>query len=520
MLLMLLKMSFSGGILILLIIVLRSLAINKLPKKLFVLLWDIVLLRLLIPVDLPFRHGIASPVVKMAGDGIATLTTASSHLPQGKMGEFIPDLERAGNIVRIDWALLLWLAGAIILFAIFGVLYVRERQRLREALPISKEVEADLRLLAGLPNRIRLLVSDRISTPLAFGILSAKIILPKALKTTDTMQLKYVLTHEIIHIKRADNLWKNIMLLVLCIHWFHPLVWAMYVLFHRDIELSCDEKVISLFGENAKKEYAMALVYLAEKQCRPSLFSNGFGKNAIQERIVAIMNFKKATTLSIGCAVLLVGAATTVFAQNDLQFNMGNYISEDICTEGTVANANAVRIVANSEYFTEYEKYGLSYDSTKNYLMYEGNVVGYFKDETAANVYTRVLDDVGTVGILVSRDSEYHITGLEKVAIPQETGNILEGKNDMEPHNALACEQSGGDASELLMGYEKYGLSYASSNDSWQYSGMEVAGLIDDDKIYVNGYSDSKNAVFLQILGNKVEQISEKQFNKLLTERY
>lgn len=328
---MLLKMSFSGGVLILLIIVLRSLAINKLPKKVFILLWDIALFRLLIPIDLPFRYGIASQVVKMAGNGIRTLTTASSHSPQGKMGEFMPDLDKTGNVIRIDWALVVWLAGVITLFMIFGVLYLREHQRMQETLPISKEAETDLRLLADIPNRIKLLVSDRISTSLTCGILSPKIILSKVLKTTDTMQLKYILTHEMIHIKRADNLWKNIMLLVVCIHWFNPLVWVMYVLFNRDIELSCDEKVISLFGENKKKEYAMALICLAEKQYRLSLFSNGFGKNAIQERIVAIMNFKKVTVLSIGCAVLLVGAAVTVFAQNDLpQSIVGDSANEHI----------------------------------------------------------------------------------------------------------------------------------------------------------------------------------------------
>lgn len=318
---MLLKMSFSGGVLILLIIILRFFAINKLPKKVFVLLWYIVLLRLLLPVDLPFRYGIVSPAMKMADDSIAALTTVSSHSPQGNVGEFILDLKRTENTIGIDWTLLVWLAGVITLLAIFGVLYLKERQRLREALPLSKETETNIRLLADIPKRIKLLVSDKISTPLTFGILSPEIILSKTLETTDTMQLKYVLTHEMVHIKRADNLWKNIMLLAVCIHWFNPLVWAMYILFNRDIELSCDEKVISLLGENTKKEYAMALIYLAEKRCRSSLFSNGFGKNAIQERIVAIMNFKKATALSILCAILLAGAAITVFAQNDLSTN-------------------------------------------------------------------------------------------------------------------------------------------------------------------------------------------------------
>ena len=60
---MLLKTSLSGGILILLVIILRFLLNEKLPKRTFSLLWDIVLLRLLIPFDLPFKYGIAVPVI-------------------------------------------------------------------------------------------------------------------------------------------------------------------------------------------------------------------------------------------------------------------------------------------------------------------------------------------------------------------------------------------------------------------------------------------------------------------------
>lgn len=112
------------------------------------------------------------------------------------------------------------------------------------------------------------------------------------------LRLKFVLAHEAVHVRRGDNLWKIVMMMAVCIHWFNPLVWIMYVLFTRDMELSCDEKVLSRFGERAKREYARALVGLAEKQYRFSLFAQGFGKSAIKERIEAIMKFKKATALS------------------------------------------------------------------------------------------------------------------------------------------------------------------------------------------------------------------------------
>ena len=106
------------------------------------------------------------------------------------------------------------------------------------------------------------------------------------------------------------------MLIAAAIHWFNPLVWIMCILLNRDIELSCDEKVISLLGENRRKQYAMTLVHLAELQHQRSLFSYGFGKNPIKERIEAIMRYKKTTRISVICAAVILGAVVTVFGQN------------------------------------------------------------------------------------------------------------------------------------------------------------------------------------------------------------
>lgn len=203
---------------------------------------------------------------------------------------------------------LLWALGALLLIIFFTALYIREYRRLREAIPLSGEQAHCLRATASISERTRLLVSDRIGTPFVFGIIRPKIILPAFLLTEKSGRLKFVLAHEAVHVRRRDNLWKIIMLLAACLHWFNPLVWVMYLLFNRDMELSCDEKVLSLFGEGAKKEYARALVALAEKQSRWQLFSYGFGKSAIRERIEAIMKFRKATALSTLCAVLLLGA--------------------------------------------------------------------------------------------------------------------------------------------------------------------------------------------------------------------
>ncbi len=460
---MLLKMSLSGGILILLIALVRMAALNKLPKRMFMLLWSVALLRLLVPAELPLAWGIALPVVRAAEDiaGKIPVPAASQNAGRGTdnggdagrtyekntrsfaggSAEGSPNQTaekntdwKAGGISDTgqNYTFYIWLAGAVTMLFILSALYIREYRKIREALPVEKESGEYLKKLARIPARVRLQVSDRLVSPVTFGIARPKIVLPKdllpgflppkALLSGDLMpevlppendgQLKFALIHEMVHIKRADNLRKMVMLLALCVHWFNPLVWLMYFLFNRDIELSCDEKVILLAGREAKKEYAMALVNLAEKQYRFSMFSAGFGKNAVKERIVAIMNFKKITALGILCAVILTGVSVTVFASGGEGADAENTCAGTYA--GTDGGWSVNRSVANSDDFSEYARFGLSYDGELDRFLYEGKIVGYFYDEKSPGVYTHLTENDGEVFLIVKRDSDNKITGFEQ----------------------------------------------------------------------------------------------------------
>ena len=245
---MLLRMSFSGGILIIMIAAVRFLSANRLPKKYFMMLWSVALLRLLVPVELPFRFGITVPVENavadkmermiLSGDSLQKMTAVQTAAPEGA--------DLSGILMR---ALpYVWAAAALLLSGILAVLYIRECRRMNEAIPLSGEQACSLRKEADIPERVRLLASDRIVTPVVFGIVRPKIILPSFLLSEKSGRLKFVLAHEAAHVRRGDNLWKVIMLLAVCIHWFNPLVWLMYVLFSRDMELSCDDLLLSACG--------------------------------------------------------------------------------------------------------------------------------------------------------------------------------------------------------------------------------------------------------------------------------
>ena len=102
-------------------------------------------------------------------------------------------------------------------------------------------------------------------------------------------QLQYVLSHEYVHIYRYDTVTKLIVTLALCIHWFNPFVWVMYIIFNRDIELACDESVIRQFGEKSKSAYSLMLINMEATKSGLLPFCNNFSKNAIEERITAVM---------------------------------------------------------------------------------------------------------------------------------------------------------------------------------------------------------------------------------------
>jgi hypothetical protein len=140
------------------------------------------------------------------------------------------------------------------------------------------------------------------------------VLLPKSADRTDIARLRYVLAHEFTHIRRFDVLKKWMLAAALCVHWFNPLVWVMYILANRDVELSCDENVVRTSGEKTKSAYALTLIGLEEQRSGLSPLVSNFAKSAIEERIVSIMKIRKTSLVGILLAVVLVAGTTTAFA--------------------------------------------------------------------------------------------------------------------------------------------------------------------------------------------------------------
>ena len=312
----LLQMSFAGAVMILAIIVIRALAINLLPKKTFLALWGIAVMRLLLPFSLPSAFSVYS----LIDDHIPM--TAPAKVPQafevlpaetnGQMFTMPSGISNTASSISA-WAII-WGVGMLVCALVFAIAYWKCRQEFQTSLPVDNDFIRDWLSSHRLKRAISVRQSSRFSVPLTYGVFRPVILMPTSTDWENTKSLQYVLAHEYVHIRRFDSIKKLVLIAALCVHWFNPLVWAMYVLANRDIELSCDEAVVRLFGENTKAAYARSLISMEETRSGLTPLCNNFNKNAIEERITAIMKIKKTSIFSLALAVALIVGVTTVFA--------------------------------------------------------------------------------------------------------------------------------------------------------------------------------------------------------------
>ncbi len=335
----LVQMTLSGGVFILFIVVVRALALHRLPKGAFLALWEMAALRMLLPFTIPLPFSLFTPAKH--------LPVMGEYLAPG--GESVPGTPAVGipagtpasaGIAPSEVMPMVWLAGAVLMAAYFIVSYVRARKRFCCSSPDN--TPAVRRWLAGqrLHRPLEVRQSALVSSPLTYGVLRPVILLPEDMERGDETALTYILTHEYIHIRRFDSVAKLVFAAVLCVHWFNPLAWVMYVLANRDLELSCDEWVMDTLGGREKASYALTLINMEETRSRCFSPYNHFSKLAIEERIEAIMKYKKASVLALGLAVALVAGATTAFAasaapssQEDLDRKLN---AETTVDEGTL----------------------------------------------------------------------------------------------------------------------------------------------------------------------------------------
>lgn len=492
----LLQMSFLGTVIILLIVVLRAVLINRLPKKTFLILWWIALIRLLVPFSIKSVTSIYSLLQSIYSD-INPVRTAqtTTFLPiHGNMPEIANGLSEAmvQRTESISILSVIWLAGLLLCFGFFAVSYIKCYREFRFSLPVENDILEAWKEKHPLKRSLSIRQTETIAAPLSYGMIRPVILMPKNTEWKNIYQLRYVLEHEYVHIRRLDMLTKLIMIAAVCIHWFNPLVWVMYILFNRDLELSCDETVVRRFGMDIKSVYATALISMEEKKSGLTPLCNSFSKNAIEERIRAIMKIKKTSKFAVIISAVLVICVTGGFATSASSLEKKTETAQEN-GETTVA-LNEVNIredeslsSSDVEWWTA-EEYAKWLDEEKEVLQsmigekaYTGGD-GWFVwtqekvDETIA-LYEDNLQKIKD-GMKLSKSSDDAV-GITMAYSPE---NIEYAKQEAETVTENKDSNENVFSEEQLSEYAKAGITYQKETGFLMYDGKTIGYFRDEFK--------------------------------------
>ena len=302
----LVNLSISASWLILAVLVLR-IVLKKAPKWVMPLLWGVVALRLvcLFSIEsalslIPSAETIPSEIVTETREPVlyeqATLDIVTNPtLPSA--AEVPVGVSRQQAQVDFNIYSILWLAGMAALLVHALVSAGKLKRKLATAILLRDNIYE----------------SEFVDSPFVFGVVKPNIYLPMHM---DEGTAAYVIAHERAHLARRDHWWKVLGYLVLALHWFNPLVWVAYILFCRDIELACDEKVVRGLDGAARADYSQALLSCAAPKRAVAACPLAFGEGNIKTRVKSALHYKKPAFWVAAAAVLAVVIVAVCFLTN------------------------------------------------------------------------------------------------------------------------------------------------------------------------------------------------------------
>ncbi len=269
----LLEMSFNASVLIAGVVVARFF-LKRAPKYIRKVLWGLVGLRL----ALPFSFESALSLMPTAEEvhEIAEVTRITEQVYDGaSRGASFPDV-----------AFYVWIAVSSA-FLIYGIVsWLRLKFKLSDAVLLKDNIYQ----------------TEKIDSPFVLGLIKPKIYISYNINEKD---LHNVILHENQHIAYGDHIFKIIGFLLLILHWFNPFVWVAYILFCKDVELTCDEGAVKNLQKSDRNEYAKALLNLGVKKVRVSACPVAFGETGIKERVKSVVAYKRASKFIIASSLVV-----------------------------------------------------------------------------------------------------------------------------------------------------------------------------------------------------------------------
>jgi len=351
----LLSLSVSGTLLLLLILGLKQFYKNRFSKRWQYYIWIIVVFRFL----LPFTPD--TTIVGSLFEKFDTTSTINPNMPviaDTSNNEREQERENANiNTTTVihnplsayTGIFLVWAVLVLVLFVRKITLYQGFVQYIKagntevsdiQTLNLLSDCEEKLNIRAG----VELYRNVLIASPMLIGFFRPSIVLPVG--ELEDKELSYIFVHELIHYKQKDMFYKWLIQIVVCAHWFNPLIYLLEKEVNRSCELSCDEKVISILGDKAKREYGDILISFLKSNnlYKSSLASVTLteGAEQLRERLGAIMNFKKKTKL------ITIISLVAAFLLSAGGFAIGAYAAQPISQEDKAGLAGDIAVQENN----------------------------------------------------------------------------------------------------------------------------------------------------------------------------
>src|SRR5215469_12476991 len=325
-------MLWQSSLLIVVVFALDLLLARRVRAAIRHALWVVVLVKLLLPPALALPTGVAwwlwpskpalTPIVKTE-----TVTFDSTPLPDNFVPQTVPMPPLpAPKLSGLGWAMLASgvVSAGLLLSLILN--WMKVERKSRQALSPGDFIAdlEDARHLAGLRGPMRLKLVDDAISPAVYGLFRPVILLPRALaEKLSATQLRAVLLHEVMHLRRGD-VWVNCAQTLLQIaYWWHPLLWLANARIRRVREEAVDDAVMASLRDGADA-YAPTLLEVAKFAFRRPLASLGLvgimeSRSALRQRIERLVDFRPprragVTFLSL-FGIFLFGAVTLPMGQ-------------------------------------------------------------------------------------------------------------------------------------------------------------------------------------------------------------
>jgi beta-lactamase regulating signal transducer with metallopeptidase domain len=352
-----LEMSLYGAAAAVIIMLVKLVAGRRLPIHFHKALWMILIIKLLLPFEIPsqlsLNHYIAhmlspdsflessgsfreaerydDPDASFADYYIADHHKGSENYQSAPIAPDMFDVHVPNTGIptpkqtmspTADWmtiAAYIWLAGMLAFLVTFLMAYCKTISTLKSYEPYTnaenrnkiRKLMEECRQELSCKRDITVIPTSHFSIPFVFGLLKPAVVLPEGLMDTlDEEQLKSILLHEITHIQKHDPLIRCLAAVLQAVHWFNPVLWAAFSWMAKDCERACDDAVIRKYDSKRRMQYASTLYSLAEGRSSKNMLPMlAFGENNIKTRIKDILERRKYSLVSIVAAVLILVAA-------------------------------------------------------------------------------------------------------------------------------------------------------------------------------------------------------------------